>query len=88
MYNPYDKELMRRRQQQEMSQPQFEQPAPMANPPLYSGPELPQWTPMGNSGQSMHDAGAGIASLLQRFKKPKGATAADAGAVWRAGGSL
>ena len=38
MLNPYEEELLRRRQQQEMNQPQFQQPAPMANLPLYSGP--------------------------------------------------
>lgn len=74
MINPYEEEMIRRRlqQQPDANQPQFQQPAPMTNLPLYSGPELPQWTPMGDGGQGqdMNNAGAGMASLLKRFRKP------------------
>jgi hypothetical protein len=68
--NPYEEELMRRRQM-ETNQPQFQQPAPMANLPLYAGPEQAQWVPM-DSGQTQDfsAAGAGMADLIKRFKKP------------------
>lgn len=75
-YNPYEEEMTRRRQQQ-MDVPQFQQPAPMANLPLYSGPEQAQWLPMGDGGSDngqMQDAGrnlgVGTDSLLKRFRKP------------------
>ena len=71
MYNPYEEAMMRRRQM-EMNQPQptFQQPAPMAGLPSYSGPELPQWVPMGDGGQGAQDAGAGMGALIKRFRKP------------------
>lgn len=71
MYNPYEAEILRRRQQSEIPQIQVQQPAPVAGLPLYAGPELPQWVPM-DDGQSQDFSGAGMAALLKRFK-PGGA---------------
>ena len=63
--------MMRRRLQQQPDIPQFQQPAPMANLPLYSGPEQAQWVPMGDGQtQDAGAAGADMATLLKRFKKP------------------
>jgi len=68
MLNPYEEEMRRRLQP---DAPQFQQPAPVANLPLYSGPEQAQWMPMGDGQtQDAQAAGAGMASLLKRFKRP------------------
>lgn len=88
MYNPYEEEMIRRRQ--------MEQPVPMSGVPLYSGPEPAQWVPMEgdlDNGQ-MHAAGAaagaGMASLLKRFRKPGGPSplAHEAGHVTRDAGNF
>lgn len=89
-YNPYE-EFRRRQQLQGDPQPvSFAQPAPVQMIP--PSPEMtpPQWQPMGDQGQSQNAgaAGAGMASLLKRFRKPVGATPGDAKQAWEQGGSL
>jgi hypothetical protein len=73
----------------EMYQPMMpQQPAPMANLPLYSGPEQAQWVPMGGGGQqNFQDAGAGMASLLRRFKRPGAAEDSHVGGAMGHGGT-
>lgn len=93
MYNPYEEAMLRRRQQQmETNQPTFQQPAPMYGQPLYSGPEQAQWLPMGEDSGQMRDAGAaagaGMASLLKRFRKPGGSPSSSTHEVGHATGNV
>lgn len=79
-YNPYENVLRRYQRaapSSDIQVPVYPQPAPLVGLPLYSGPELPQWQPMptDDSNEQMQDAGAGIAELIKRFKKPKNPSA-------------
>lgn len=73
MRRPYEEALRRRQQpQSDIPTPQFQQPTPVVGLPLYSGPDLPQWQPMGdNSNEQMKNARESMAELVKRFRRPK-----------------